>query len=770
MTRFAFDPIYGSIIAAALCAVAIVTTIALIAPPTPKPSQRRWLIILRSAAALLLLLTAFGPSLIRTDKKPADATLFVAADVSKSMTLSDGEGSDRWTTQVSVWKSLSKGLAKLDESLHIQLLAYDANASSIVTTQSPEQTRAAANALDSTKPDGDATHLASAIEAAIQESAGQPMAGVIMMGDGTQTIRADLDENEAAFTGAEEFAEMLDALGIPFWTVPIGPPRSENQSRDVGIDSLPEVFQLFSGNQFSVPFQLSLRGLANTEIPLEIKWLSSDGKETVAAERIRSTQKADDVLGQSISLTAPAPGAYRLTVSAKAQEGEWVTANNSQTAFVEIREGGGRILYLEGAQRPEQTYISRSLKRFPDLELTFQWIRPNQKWPVDLGNLFSPGKIDIFILGDLDATALGTEQLTALQERVSDGSALIALGGFQSYEAGGYATSPLAKVLPIQMRRTLRRNPTGDPTTNPELQISGPVMIELSKSHPVTDIGGETPDEYWKKLSPLSGANRILKPKIATGVQVLLQTPDRQPLLVVGEHGRGRVACLAFDETYRWWRRGNSEVTRRFWRQLMLWAMSREETGDEKVIVELDNRRFEGSATPEFTARVASTKDTGKSVPLIAEVIDANDQITPAPSKSILSSDNQSSLAGQIPELTPGFYRLRVRPQDESSKIEAGEVAFQVIETSRELARPMADPVYLKQLSDLTADHGGASFRPDQVSELLEQIALRRKKAESPIVEKNRLGDGPISGWIVFLLFAAALGLEWYLRRRWSLA
>ena len=40
----------------------------------------------------------------------------------------------------------------------------------------------------------------------------------------------------------------------------------------------------------------------------------------------------------------------------------------------------------------------------------------------------------------------------------------------------------------------------------------------------------------------------------------------------------------------------------------------------------------------------------------------------------------------------------------------------------------------------------------------------------TPIVEKYRLGDGPISGWIVFLIFAAALGGEWFLRRRWGIA
>jgi len=96
-------------------------------------------------------------------------------------------------------------------------------------------------------------------------------------------------------------------------------------------------------------------------------------------------------------------------------------------------------------------------------------------------------------------------------------------------------------------------------------------------------------------------------------------------------------------------------------------------------------------------------------------------------------------------------------------------MTFQAIDESRELAQPMADPVYLRQLAELTADHGGAAFTPDEVDTLVETIKKRRRQAETPIVEKLRLGDGPISGWLLFALFAGALSTEWFLRRQWGL-
>ena len=80
------------------------------------------------------------------------------------------------------------------------------------------------------------------------------------------------------------------------------------------------------------------------------------------------------------------------------------------------------------------------------------------------------------------------------------------------------------------------------------------------------------------------------------------------------------------------------------------------------------------------------------------------------------------------------------------------------------------DPVYLSQLADLTADHGGASFLPENIDELITTIQDRRSLAETPVIEKFRLGDGPFTGWLLFGIFAGAMSTEWFLRRQWGLA
>ena len=333
------------------------------------------------------------------------------------------------------------------------------------------------DSLDNESPVGELTDLSAAALATIQAAEGQPIAGVVMMGDGTQTA-------PLTGTGAQRVVETLNSLGVPLWTVPIGPAGGGSASRDVAIDSLQESYQLFAGNEVEIQFQLLCRGLAGVDVPVRLSWIDIDGKTTEIASRVVTPNKSSEMVALSIPVVTPQPGTYRLKVEADTQEGELVTTNNLQIAFVDVREGGGRILYLEGTPRLEQTFLRRSLRRFPDLDLTYRWIPKDTSgsWPVDLGDWFRPGKFDIYIIGDLDASALGDAQLRALAEAVSGGAGLVTLGGYQTYGAGGYASSPLAEVIPVQMDGSRRRSIDAVPQEGND-QLAGP-LSDSTRSQP----------------------------------------------------------------------------------------------------------------------------------------------------------------------------------------------------------------------------------------------------------------------------------------------
>src|SRR6056297_2421675 len=431
MTSFTLEPIYGSLLLAIIAVAATVAVIVMVTPPTSDAWQRRLLIALRLTAAVMLLLALTRPTLLRTDNRPADAALVVAVDTSRSMTLPDGDGGERWTTQVQAWKSLASGLLGGDESLVLRLVAYD-KAVQPIASASPE-------ALDQVEPTGEATDLAEAMAATLGAAEGRPIAGVVVMGDGTQTAAPTAG-------GPQRVVETLDSLGVPLWTVPIGPPSGQSASRDVAIDALPEVYQLFAENETEIQFQLRSRGMAGQEIPVSVTWVAADGTSTEAATRRVRVSQSVDVAAVSIPLTVPPPGAYQLRVQAQPRPGELITTDNQQIAFVDVRQGGGRILYLFGNLDQEQALVRRSLGRFPDLDLTDRWIPDDSvaSWPVDLQGMFEPGRFDIYLIGDLDADALGEAQLQSLAEAVQAGAGLVTLGGFSAYGSGGYADSPLA--------------------------------------------------------------------------------------------------------------------------------------------------------------------------------------------------------------------------------------------------------------------------------------------------------------------------------------
>ena len=751
--RLAVEPIYGSSLVAILIACVSLAVILMITPPTPNPHQRRWLLVLRGIATLAMLLAIWRPALLQTDQRPADAILVVAVDRSKSMTLPDGEGGDRWSAQQRAWRQLAEGLSGLDGSLSVRLLLYD-DATEVIQDPSP-------TSLDQVQPDGRLTDLAAATLGTIQSAGGKPIAGVVLVGDGSQTAPVQ-------GTGAQRVVETLNSLGVPLWCIPIGPAAGGQATRDVAIDALPESYQLFSGNEINVDFQVQLRGLAGVDVPVRVSWIDSQGStEEVAIRRARGS-KSDDVVALSIPLIVPSPGSYRLQVEAETQDGELVTLNNRQIAFADVREGGGRILYLEGELREEQSWINRSLRRFSDFDLTYRWVPPDTAaaWPVDFESWIRPGRFDVYIVGDLDAAALGDQQLARLAEAVREGAGLVTLGGYQTYGRGGYAETALADVLPVEMDRSRRSRPDSERTAN---QLPGPLAVRLARAHPITDLGGEDPAQIWGQLPPLKGANRWVGAKVAPGVQVLLESPEGAPLLVIGEYGKGRIASLAVDSTYVWLRSGSRDAHKRFWRQLILWLLAREDTGGDQIKIELDSRRFDVARPAGFRAGVQTLRESPVRTELILEAVDETGQVSPLEVSSDATGSWTSAVRGQLPELVPGFYHLRARPKDPRSPLEPEEVAFQVVDQSRELDRPMADPVYLQQLAQLTADFGGDAFATSEIASLLDVIAQRRRQSETAVVEKYRLGDGPISGWILFALFAGALSTEWLLRRRWGI-
>lgn len=126
-------------------------------------------------------------------------------------------------------------------------------------------------------------------------------------------------------------------------------------------------------------------------------------------------------------------------------------------------------------------------------------------------------------------------RLRVLAEWVAGGGALLMVGGYMSFSGiqgrAGFARSPLAEVLPVGMLDHDDRVERPDGVEPEVILPSHPIVAGLPSTWPF-----------------LLGYNEV-RPKEGSTVLVAV---DQDPLLVVGEHGRGRVAAFSSDCSPHW--------------------------------------------------------------------------------------------------------------------------------------------------------------------------------------------------------------------------
>jgi len=178
--------------------------------------------------------------------------------------------------------------------------------------------------------------------------------------------------------------------------------------------------------------------------------------------------------------------------------------------------------------------------------LAFDYVPSAESPPAD----FASKPYAVYVISDYPSPRLGQAAMTHVAARVGQGAGLVMIGGWESYHGllGEYDESPLAAVLPVAMQSCDdRRN------------FSQPCLIEKVADHAI--LAGLP----WDQPPGIGGINAVTaKPGaetllVATQFSVL-RTEEaykfiptgRNPLLVVGRHGAGRVAALATDVAPHW--------------------------------------------------------------------------------------------------------------------------------------------------------------------------------------------------------------------------
>jgi len=756
------EPVWSWVFVAAVAA-GLLAVLAAFPPDRSRlsPAGRMTLLLLRLAAFLALVLCMLRPTLVAVRKAPQQGTVVVLADASESMTVADGPaGRTRWQEMVDALAAARPAARKLVASGDFDLAVwlFDREARAVAAVGDDLFPLSAWRDV----PTADETAIGAALEDGLRATTGRQLAGVVVLSDGAQHAYAprDLPPQTAS-------RKLVDA-GVPLWSVTFGQQRGEGQGRDAAVVNLNVAETVYLKNMLEVAGRVRLDGLAGREATVVLLAENAAGAmEEAARTRVRASGDGVEEAVR-IAWTPTALGERKLTLRVEPQEGEVILANNELSTFVEVIDGGLRVLYLEGALRVEQRFLRRVLAASPDIQVDFEWIDAKHRtttWPVDISRRLG-GKYDVFLIGDLDSSALRQEDLATILTRVEAGAGLGLLGGFHAFEAGGWAGSALGRAMPFAEDR-LARQPFDEPV-RPDLHVDGRLQLVPDKQRggiPVLRLAGTDADSRaaWKAMPPLEGATRL--GKLRPTARIFAGTPasgtaDGVPLLVGSEYGEGRVLAFAADSTWRWAMQGAGDQHRRFWRQFVLWLARRDTPEDGSLWVRLAQRRIApGTTLPFDTGLMGADGDPARDVVFEAFVVDPAGRRRPV-RVGRLGDGFSGSIESAV---EPGDWTLVVtstRPGEPQPRERTSR--FTVFRQDLEMANPRANPLLMRQLAESST--GGVRL-PEDLPGIFEEIAARPAAFDS----QEQWSMSPWDTWPMLLLLAACMSAEWFLRKRWGL-
>ena len=717
------------------------------------------LMVLRLLAVLVLLLGWLRPGFISEFERESPGAIAVLLDRTESMTLPSGESSkSRWQVQQEVWSAIESSTNLSMGETKIVPFFYDSEPQAATADDLPALEQSFAN-----KPSGRITDLGNTLAKIGRLQLDPPLRGVILVGDATQTqIPPEVDASTAA--------RQMARLDQPIMVVGIGPKPEKSQLRDVAIEGLQEQYSAFAKKEVNIKFTVHIQGMQNQPVTVALK-LNANGKEQFLASRQVRATRPNEKLPLEFKVTVQEEGEYLLEALAQTDNStkEQIKTNNRMNSFITVRDGGAKLLYLYGEPRPEQTFLKRALEESLDFDVQYFWFqeRFRNRWPLETasGNVRFD-EFDVIILGDLDIAALSRKTQQGILRRINSGGGLLLLGGYHSFDAGGYGrtrngVSILEPLFPIRMRQTRQQF---DALVNTDFHLPGPIQLQQTRPDEITRIFSEPENtELWRSLS-LEGANRF--GQLKSGATTILESSRGAPIMVKGFAQQGRVVAFAGDSTWRWSLSGKRKVHQQFWRQSILWLIGRDSLS-EGFKLDLDRRRLLIDETPDLTI---SWFGGSKEKPMPENVrikLMRNGQLLQNLTATETGPNSKTSKIAGLDQ--PGLYFATLEASgDDGSQYETN-VAFVVRDESRELANPAADWRMMQNIVSSNQAAGAQLFYPENVGEALQWFRDRQATTRVTTIEKRRLGDAAWDAWVYLVIFCALMSAEWALRKSWQL-
>ncbi len=736
----------------------------------PYLRRRQWFVLLalRTLAMLGVFFAAWGWKRVRfqTDRPK----LLVILDVSDSMNEPDGTAGMRrpeaWRRSVG-WRDRSNEITRIDVAHRLLTaqqrwlrraarryeLRFFTAAERLVERGVPLE--ALPEQVPRWKADGQASHLARAIEEAVERVRGLPTAGIVFLTDGAVTGGPPLDEG----------ADAARRAGIPVFFVGLGRKEAD---RDLRIESVAVDSPVFLGDQVRIDVTVRRSGALGGRVEVEL--LETGSAEVVAKQSIDLDALRGPVTTVGLWYEADRVGRHELLARVQAHRHERNVDNNEHAFSIDVQDATVRVLLVSALPSWEYRFLKQLLERTrtphgTSLELTTVLQDADPEYakqdasaravvPVDRTTLF---RFDVIVLLDADLGRLSRSTLEHIRTLVEEHGAGIVLAAGPHFFPESYRGTPLEDFLPAEIDAF-------DVPSRDDPLVGGRSVrpTRLGRRHPVLRLRPDDAenDKLWRSLPRLRWF--VTFESLKSDTWPLLETEPSAGETARGVVfwrylGTGSVVFHATDETFLWARyRGSDRYYAQYWMQLVR-ELGRRRLAGQGGAAELvtDRRVYQNGEATHVRLRLLPSEPIPEGGPLLRWESDNGRTGTLQLARR---PDNPEWFEGVLAPLPPGRYHLElVRPATDRPV----QTDFQVEPAFGEAAHRQRDESAL-QAAARAAD--GRVLEADQVDRLVQQL---------PKVRPSRVAALPPepvwNRWPWLLLLAALLGIEWSLRRLWSL-
>jgi uncharacterized membrane protein len=484
-------------------------------------------------AVVALLAAVVRPARVSARESVVGARVVVLADTSRSMAL-EQPGGPRWQTR----DRALEVLAKASSNARLTVLGFGEG------PPEPMPMTLSNRAGDELTTRASRSDLGAALRALAASPEERP-AAVIVVSDGRLDDPPE-DESEASLK------VLGDALHVPVDTVAT--------TREAPADASVRRVSAAGAAVAHVPLPLRVEvgcagGVACDDLTVTAHELRDDGPPALLASGIAHVKDGKAAL--DLTITLERAGARIVEVAVVPPPGDTIPANDRRLVTFDVARERVRVLHVAGRPTNDVRALRQWLKSDASVDVVAFFIlrtptddvRATQNelalipFPVD--ELFTEHlpSFDAIVLQDFDAQPYGLEKYLPNVERyVRGGGGLVMVGGQNSFVAGGYAGTPLASVLPVELDGTPGATSADTSSFVPDWTPEGRAAPLLSL---LRDVVGD-------ELPPMPGANVL--GDVRPGGVALWSHPTRttksgakMPVLAVGEAGDGRTIAMGVD-------------------------------------------------------------------------------------------------------------------------------------------------------------------------------------------------------------------------------